>query len=130
MSERPKWSHFNFQNGFEKASEPANDHHHRHRHINKRSASNSEFENSRQHQQRHPLAYSLTLDPDSKFRLYWTPDFDRQEIHFRVDISDSSPQSWFALGFSDRGDFAGADLCVAWEDWKGAFITQVLLRSV
>ena len=109
MSERPKWKQIG------KTSEPAIDHHHhRHRHIDKRSITKSD-----------PLAYSLTLDPDSKFRMQWTPDFERQQIHFRVDISQSQPQSWFALGFSDRGDLAGADLCVAWEDWKGAFIIQV-----
>ena len=50
-----------------------------------------------------------------------------EEIQFRVEISQSMPQSWFALGFSDRGDWAGADLCVGWEDWKGSFIVQVNL---
>nr|CAG4650823.1 EOG090X0318 [Simocephalus serrulatus] len=93
---------------------------HRHGHI-KRSIANTVtgFD-----QQRHSLAYSLTLDPDSNFRLSWTPDYERQQVHFRVDIINSPPQSWFAMGFSDRGDWSGADLCVAWEDWKGALIIQ------
>ncbi len=77
------------------------------------------------HQQR-KLAYWLSLDPDSNFHLSWTPDFQREQIQFRVDVRRSPPQSWFALGFSDRGDWAGSDLCVGWEDWKGTFIVQVL----
>lgn len=92
-----------------------NQHHHRHGH-NKRSVDES-------------LAYSLTLDPDSKFLLSWTPDYENQQVHFRVDMGNSTPQSWFALGFSDRGDWAGADVCVAWEDWKGSFIVQVVVVS-
>ena len=100
---------------------------HRHGH-NKRSASDISDEGSTtdQHHQK-KLAYSLPLDPDSNYQLSWTPDFQKEEIQFRVDISQSMPQSWFALGFSDRGDWAGADLCVGWEDWKGSFIVQVNL---
>nr|CAG4647751.1 EOG090X0318 [Moina brachiata] len=70
----------------------------------------------------HP--YSLILDPDSNYRLYWTPDYENRQIKFQVDISRLAAQSWFALGFSDRGDWPGADLCVAWENWKGARIIQ------
>jgi hypothetical protein len=71
------------------------------------------------------LAYSISLDPDSNFHLSWTPDFQREQILFRVDVRHSPPQSWFALGFSDRGDWTGSDLCVGWEDWKGSLIVQV-----
>ena len=28
-------------------------------------------------------------------------------------------RDWVGLGFSDRGDIGGADLCVAWQDWRG-----------
>lgn len=72
--------------------------------------------------------YSLTLDPDSNLKLSWTPDFQRQQVKFRVDISQSTAQSWFALGFSDRGDWPGADVCIGWEDWKGSFIVQVTIN--
>lgn len=89
---------------------------HRHGHA-KRSV--DDFSDDERH------IYALTLDPDSKFKLSWTPDFQRQQVKFHVDISHSAPQSWFALGFSDRGDWPGADLCIGWEDWKGSLVVQV-----
>ncbi|XP_045032302.1 dopamine beta-hydroxylase [Daphnia magna] len=88
---------------------------HRHGHA-KRSV--DDFSDDERH------IYALTLDPDSKFKLSWTPDFQRQQVKFHVDISHSAPQSWFALGFSDRGDWPGADLCIGWEDWKGSLVVQ------
>lgn len=96
---------------------------HRHGHNKRSVVSDDGIVSTDQHKQK--LAYSLSLDPDSNFRLSWTPDFVKEEIQFRVDISQSPPQSWFALGFSDRGDWTGADLCIGWEDWKGSFIVQV-----
>lgn len=77
---------------------------------------------------RNQLSYSLTLDPESNFQLYWTPEYEKRQVKFRVDIVQLNPQAWFALGFSDRGDWPGADLCVAWEDWKGGKIVQVAYR--
>lgn len=96
------------------------DHRHRHRHT-KRSVPIEANEGRHSSQ-----AYSLTLDPQSKFLLSWTPDYDHQQVHFRVEISQLAPQSWFALGFSERGEWPGSDLCVAWEDWKGTFLVQVI----
>ena len=72
-----------------------------------------------------PLAYSLTLDAESNFQLYWTPIFRDKYVEFRVDLRNISPQSWFAIGFSDDGQWRNANLCVAWEDWKGVFHVQV-----
>ena len=101
---------------------PADQHRHHHE---KRSVPDGVFQRQKEPQHR-SLAYSLTLDQESKFRLSWTPDYERQQVHFRVDISHSPPQSWFALGFSDRGEWIGSDICVAWEDWKGALVIQVI----
>lgn len=95
---------------------------HRHGHNKRSVVSDDEMVST---DQQRKLAYSLPLDPDSNFRLSWTPDFQREQIQFRVDVGRSPPQSWFALGFSDRGDWAGSDLCVGWEDWKGTLIVQV-----
>ena len=89
---------------------------HRHQHVMKRR---SILAGSKS------LAYSIYLDEESTMKLSWTPDYIRKEVHFRLEASPSAPQSWYAVGFSDRGDWAGADLCVAWEDWKGSLIVQV-----
>lgn len=92
-------------------------HDHRHHHMKKRSITTS-------------LAYSIHLDPDSNLKLSWTPDYEGQTVHFRLEVARSLPQSWYALGFSDRGEWAGADLCVAWEDWKGNLIVQVKILCI
>ncbi|KAF2366641.1 Copper type II ascorbate-dependent monooxygenase N-terminal [Trinorchestia longiramus] len=38
----------------------------------------------------------------------------RCEVHSR----GTAPMPWIAIGFSDRGQLKGADLCVFWIDWK------------
>uniref|UniRef100_A0A6A7FUT6 Dopamine beta-hydroxylase-like n=3 Tax=Hirondellea gigas TaxID=1518452 RepID=A0A6A7FUT6_9CRUS len=38
----------------------------------------------------------------------------RCEVHSR----GNAPMPWIAVGFSDRGELPGADLCVFWTDWK------------
>lgn len=75
------------------------------------------------------LAYSLVLDPDSNFRLDWSPDYTSNEVHFQLIGKHLSPQTWMAVGFSDRGLWNNADLCVAWEDWKGFLHVQVQLTK-
>lgn len=88
-------------------------HSHEH-HVTKRSSGHPEI-----------LEYSIHLDLESNMRLSWTPDYIKREVHFRLEVAHSPPQFWYAVGFSDRGDWAGADLCVAWEDWKGNLVVQV-----
>ncbi len=34
-------------------------------------------------------------------------------------------QDWIAIGFSDRGELTGADLCVFWDDGDGRKILTV-----
>nr|CAG4646117.1 EOG090X0318 [Macrothrix elegans] len=98
-------------------------------HMNKRSPvpnQSLKYQERRQpHQQsKNSLAYILTLDPHSNYRLHWTPDYEQQQVHFRMEVLHSNPQSWFAFGFSDRGEWTGSDVCVAWEDWKGGLHVQ------
>ena len=70
--------------------------------------------------------YSITLDPMSNLRLDWTVDYDQDCVCMQLLAKNLQPQSWLAVGFSDRGDWSSADLCVAWEDWKGFLHVQVL----
>lgn len=70
--------------------------------------------------------YSITLDPMSNLRLDWTVDHHQEHINVQLLAEDLPPQSWLAVGFSDRGDWSSAHLCVAWEDWKGFFHVQVI----
>ena len=95
-----------------------------HRHVKRSAPSSAKAKQNIKHKKEY--AYSLVLDPESNFRLHWTPDYGNRQVKFRIDILQLAPQAWFALGFSDRGDWPAADLCVAWENWKGAKIVQVL----
>ena len=36
-----------------------------------------------------------------------------------------SPTQWLGVGFSDRGQLEGADLCVLWVDWRRHVRVQV-----
>ena len=40
------------------------------------------------------------------------------KLTFRAAASLDS-LGWVAIGFSDYGALAGADLCVVWRDWRG-----------
>jgi len=73
--------------------------------------------------------YSITLDPMSNLRLDWTVDYDDDCVCVELHAKELPPQSWLAVGFSDRGDWSSADLCVAWEDWKGFLHVQVTIIS-
>uniref|UniRef100_A0A0M3IUE4 DOMON domain-containing protein n=1 Tax=Ascaris lumbricoides TaxID=6252 RepID=A0A0M3IUE4_ASCLU len=40
----------------------------------------------------------------------WKPDWERQVVHFSVQLS-GSPIAWFLVGFSDHGKYRGSDFC-------------------
>ena len=71
--------------------------------------------------------YSIALDPTSNLRLDWTLDYDEDCVDVQVVVGQLQQRSWLAVGFSDRGDWHSADLCVAWKDWKGFWHVQVIL---
>lgn len=79
------------------------------------------------------ISYSMTLDADGQMKLTWTPDYDKRQVIFKLEttaeVEDDKERGrrWIAIGFSDRGEWNGADICVGWEDWTGATIVQVFL---
>lgn len=40
------------------------------------------------------------------------------------------PDTWVAVGFSDRGDLTNADYCVMWIDFDGKFRIQVEISNI
>ncbi|XP_045624015.2 dopamine beta-hydroxylase [Procambarus clarkii] len=63
--------------------------------------------------------YDVALDLNDTHHLYWRVDYPEEEVKFEVHSRGRASQPWIALGFSDRGDLVGADLCVLWTDWHG-----------
>ncbi|XP_026762021.2 tyramine beta-hydroxylase [Galleria mellonella] len=60
------------------------------------------------------------LDPHSELLLKWRVDYSIEKIQFEIKLLKKAPPfSWFALGFSDRGNFENADVCLLWTDYKG-----------
>ncbi|XP_050050808.1 dopamine beta-hydroxylase-like [Dermacentor andersoni] len=62
--------------------------------------------------------FDLVLDPESRFRLYWTVDYEAELLTAELKL-DLPSEDWFAIGFSDRGDVSLADVCVLWADPHG-----------
>ncbi|KAM3965288.1 tyramine beta hydroxylase [Aphomia sociella] len=60
------------------------------------------------------------LDLHGDLLLKWRVDYSLQRIQFEIRLSVKAPLfSWFALGFSDRGNLENADVCLLWTDYKG-----------
>ncbi|KAF0308702.1 Dopamine beta-hydroxylase [Amphibalanus amphitrite] len=66
---------------------------------------------------RSPTTHHITLEPQQNLQMRWTVDYRDEEVAIEVGAS-LSPTQWLGLGFSERGELAGADLCVLWVDWK------------
>ncbi|XP_043230467.1 dopamine beta-hydroxylase-like isoform X1 [Amphibalanus amphitrite] len=66
---------------------------------------------------RRPTTHHITLEPQQNLQMRWTVDYRDEEVAIEVGAS-LSPTQWLGLGFSERGELAGADLCVLWVDWK------------
>lgn len=62
--------------------------------------------------------FELVLDPQSRFRLYWTVDYEAKSLTAELKL-ELPRDDWFALGFSDRGNVTLADVCVLWADVHG-----------
>lgn len=74
-----------------------------------------------------PRVYTAPLDDTGRTAVYWTVDYAYRSVKFEVHFATGGGQfDWLALGFSDRGNFTGADFCVMWVDWKG--VTGMLVR--
>ncbi|XKL67505.1 hypothetical protein PGB90_002996 [Kerria lacca] len=59
----------------------------------------------------------ISLDSSGNISLYWTLDYDEKYVKFEVH-SPLRVWEWFAIGFSDYGEFYPADYCVLWTGWK------------
>ena len=84
---------------------------------------------TRQQTQQYSQSYSMTLDPRGQMKLTWTPDYNNRQVIFHLEAAgDNWPpeeKQWIAVGFSDRGEWSGADICVGWRDWTDATLVQV-----
>ncbi|XP_046669183.1 dopamine beta-hydroxylase [Homalodisca vitripennis] len=65
-----------------------------------------------------PGTFFLPLDARGAHTLYWRLDYDDRTVSMELH-SQVPTGSWLALGFSDYGDIASADLCFFWTDWRG-----------
>lgn len=66
------------------------------------------------------------LDPRGDLLLKWRVDFLARKITFQLVISEeASPFNWLAVGFSDRGELADADVCLIWTDYEGRYHFEV-----
>ncbi|CAL4126808.1 unnamed protein product, partial [Meganyctiphanes norvegica] len=66
-----------------------------------------------------PEIHDVTLDDNDTHHLYWRVDYQNEEVRFEVHSRATSSRPWLALGFSDRGDLPGSDLCILWTNWLG-----------
>ena len=48
----------------------------------------------------------------------------REEAEFEIS-ADLGPTQWLGVGFSERGQLEGADLCLLWVDWRRRVRIQV-----
>ncbi|KAB7506902.1 Dopamine beta-hydroxylase, partial [Armadillidium nasatum] len=66
----------------------------------------------------HPKIYDVPLDINDTLHLYWQVDYETESVRIEIHSRAFSPHPWVAVGFSDRGEFPGSDMCVFWVDWK------------
>ncbi|KAL7645712.1 UNVERIFIED_CONTAM: hypothetical protein RMT77_002589 [Armadillidium vulgare] len=66
----------------------------------------------------HPKIYDVPLDINDTLHLYWQIDYETESVRIEIHSRAFSPHPWVAVGFSDRGEFPGSDMCVFWVDWK------------
>jgi hypothetical protein len=56
--------------------------------------------------------HQVTLDPVEKVKLTWMVDWPEKNVFFQVKNGINDKYSWFALGFSHRGEFPLTDFCI------------------
>ena len=65
-----------------------------------------------------PATFQISLDPENKFRVFWSVDQADESVVFELRIAQQQ-LNWFAFGFSAYGSVAEADLCLLWFDKRG-----------
>ncbi|XP_014231771.1 tyramine beta-hydroxylase [Trichogramma pretiosum] len=58
--------------------------------------------------------HSLPLGSEAS--MHWRVDHTSEQIITEIHYA-AEEYSWFAIGFSDYGDYAPADYCILWLDW-------------
>lgn len=56
--------------------------------------------------------HKVTLDPTEKVKLTWMVDWPEKNVFFQIKNGINEKYSWFALGFSRRGEFPLTDFCI------------------
>jgi hypothetical protein len=56
--------------------------------------------------------HQVTLDAVEKVKLTWMVDWPEKNVFFQVKNGINDKYSWFAVGFSRRGEFAQTDFCI------------------
>ena len=62
--------------------------------------------------------HAAYLDPDEKFKLYWSVKDVDESIHFAVEVKTTG---WVGFGISAglSGSMKGADIVMGWVDSQG-----------
>jgi hypothetical protein len=56
--------------------------------------------------------HQVTLDPVEKVKLTWMVDWPEKNVFFQVKNGINERYTWFAIGFSRRGEFPRTDFCI------------------
>ncbi len=79
-----------------------------------------------------PSTFQISLDPENKFRVFWSVDQADESVVFELRIAQQQ-LNWFAFGFSAYGSIAEADLCLLWFDKRGKLwfdVSKEILKLV
>uniref|UniRef100_A0A8D8RMC2 Tyramine beta-hydroxylase n=1 Tax=Cacopsylla melanoneura TaxID=428564 RepID=A0A8D8RMC2_9HEMI len=69
--------------------------------------------------------FNIPLNSEASYKLYWTPNYELKSIKFEIHLTPSlNKGDWFALGFSNYGDFTYADYCFVLRDENGHYSIQ------
>lgn len=66
----------------------------------------------------------ISLDASGNTSMYWSLDYDQQFVKFEIHLP-LRKWEWFAIGFSDYGEFYPADYCILWTGWKDGIKFEV-----
>ncbi|XP_014614419.1 PREDICTED: tyramine beta-hydroxylase [Polistes canadensis] len=73
------------------------------------------------------VAFTLSVDNNNLNDVHTIPLGSEATFHWRIDLTSKlvkveihytgDQNTWFAIGFSDYGEFKPADYCILWTDW-------------
>lgn len=72
--------------------------------------------------------HQVTLDPVEKVKFTWMVDWPERNVFFQVKNGINDRYSWFAIGFSRRGDFplTGRHEINTFENVRNVFVKKFL----